>query len=129
MRILGIKTKNAPLPIGPYSQAVKFGDLLFCSGQIGLDPKSGNLVKGGIEKEARQVFENLSAILSSAKSGFKNVLRVEIFLINLNDFNKVNNIYSEYFSSKVKPARVTVEVSKLPKEASIEISCIAYINK
>jgi 2-iminobutanoate/2-iminopropanoate deaminase len=129
MRIKEIKSKKAPLPVGPYSQAVKLNNLLFCSGQIGLDPQSGGLVKGGIEKETKQVFKNLSAVLVSAKSNFQSVLRVEIFLTNLNDFNKVNEIYAEYFSNKVKPARVTVEVSKLPKNASIEISCIAFINK
>jgi 2-iminobutanoate/2-iminopropanoate deaminase len=129
MRKQEIKSKKAPLPVGPYSQAVKFGKLLFCSGQIGLDPRSGNLVKGDIEKETIQVFENLSAVLLAGKADLKNVLKVEIFLTDINDFGKVNEIYAKYFNGKVKPARLIVEVSRLPKGASIEISCIAYVNK
>jgi len=129
MKIKEIKSKNAPLPVGPYSQAVEFGKLLFCSGQLGIDPKNGNLVTGGIEKETEQVLENLAAVLKSAKSDLKNVLRVEIFLTDMNDFGKVNEIYTKYFNGKVKPARATVEISGLSKKAHIEISCIAYVNK
>jgi len=129
MRIKEIKSKNAPLPVGPYSQAVGFGKLLFCSGQLGINPKTGNLVTGGIEKETEQVLENLAAVLKSGKSSLKNVLRVEIFLTDMNDFGKVNEIYTKYFNGKVKPARATVEISKIAKNASIEISCVAFVSK
>ncbi|MBI2597255.1 RidA family protein [Candidatus Daviesbacteria bacterium] len=124
-----IITSNAPKAVGPYSQAVKARNLVFCSGQIGLDPQTNTLVKGGIEQETKQIFNNLLQVLKAAKVNFSNVLRVDIFLTNINDFPKVNQIYSQYFTSNIKPARQTVAVKSLPKEALIEISCIAYIEK
>lgn len=121
-----ISTNKAPKAIGPYSQAIKVGDFIFCSGQIGLNPQTNALVEGGIEKEIEQALSNLSSVLESGGVSFKNVVRVDIFLTNIDDFPKVNEIYAEYFSFSPKPARQTVEVSNLPKGANIEISCIAY---
>ncbi len=119
-----INTKNAPNPIGPYNQSVKFGDLLFTSGQIALDLK-GNLVDDSIENETHQVFKNLKAILNEAELTFDDVLKVSIFLKDMNDFIKVNEVYATYFNSDSAPARETVQVAKLPKNVSIEISLIA----
>lgn len=119
-----INTKNAPNPIGPYNQSVKFGDLLFTSGQIALDLK-GNLVDDSIENETHQVFKNLKAILNEAELTFDDVLKVSIFLKDMNDFIKVNEVYATYFNSDSAPARETVQVVKLPKNVSIEISLIA----
>ncbi len=118
-----INSSNAPAPIGPYNQSVKFGDLLFTSGQIALD-LDGNLVNNNIEDETHQVFKNLSAILEASKLKFKDVLKASIFLKNMNDFDKVNAIYSHYFSDENAPARETVQVAKLPKNVNIEISLI-----
>lgn len=118
-----IKTQKAPEPIGPYSQAVKYGDLLFVSGQIALDPKTNELVNTSIEAETRQVLENLKAIVLSAGFELSKTLKATIYLTDLNDFKKVNEVYGEYFS-KNPPARETVQVAKLPKSAKVEISLI-----
>jgi 2-iminobutanoate/2-iminopropanoate deaminase len=122
-----IKVKSAPPAAGPYSQAVAFGKLVFCSGQIGLDPKTGTLLNQDIQTETEQAFNNLSAVLASAKTDFGKVLKVEVFLTDMNDFAKMNAVYTKYFPRGVKPVRTTVEVSKLPKNARIEIACIAYL--
>ena len=124
-----INTDQAPKVVGPYSQAIKIGDFLFCSGQIGINPKTNTLIEGGVEKEAEQTLKNLSVVLNAGGLGFKNVVRCDIFIKNIADFIKVNEIYGKYFSSDPKPARQTVEVSNLPKGALIEISCIAYFEK
>lgn len=124
-----IKTKNAPAAVGPYSQAVKAGEFIFCSGQIGLDPKTNNLATGGVEKETKQVLKNLSQVLKAGGSSFKDVVRADIFLTDMNDFSKVNEIYAGYFTDEPKPTRQTVAVAALPKGAKIEISCIAYVKK
>ena len=127
MKAKEVKVKSAPPPAGPYSVGIAFGKLVFCSGQIGLDPKTGILVGEGIEKETEQTFKNLSAVLASAKTNFGKVLKVEVFLTDINNFAKMNTVYAKYFPERVKPVRTTVEVSKLPKGAHIEIACIAYI--
>jgi len=119
-----INSKNAPDPIGPYNQSVNFGNLLFTSGQIALDLE-GNLVNESIESETHQVFKNLKAILEAADLRFNDVLKVSIFLKDMNDFVKVNETYATYFTSDVAPARETVQVAKLPKNVNIEISLIA----
>lgn len=119
-----INSPNAPAPIGPYSQAILSGNTLFVSGQIAIDPKTGQLVSSGIEHETHKVMANLSAILTEAGFDFSNVVKCSIFLKNFNDFAVVNEIYGTYFKS-VPPARETVEVSRLPKDVNIEISCIA----
>lgn len=119
-----IYTDDAPEPIGPYSQAVYSNGMLFVSGQIPIDPFSGALIKDGIEKETEQVMQNLQAILEEAEMDFSNVVKCSIFLSDMHDFPKVNEVYGKYFKSN-PPARETVEVSVLPKNANVEISCIA----
>lgn len=119
-----IQTENAPAAIGPYSQAVKVGDLLFVSGQIPLDPATGNFVIGGIESETHRVMKNVAAILSAADLKFEHVVKATIFLKNMDDFAKVNEVYASYFTAEF-PARETVQVSKLPKNANVEISVVA----
>lgn len=124
-----IKTSDAPAAIGPYSQAVMAGGFIFCSGQIGLDPKTNALVSGGVQAQARQIMENLSAVLKAAGHGLEDVLRAEIFLVDMDDYGLVNEIYGSFFSGDPKSARQTVAVSALPKGAAVEISCIAYGGK
>ncbi len=119
-----INTPNAPAPIGPYSQAVKAGNLLFVSGQIAIDPASGELTNTDIDSETRQVMKNISAILKEAGMNFSSIVKTSIFLKDMNDFAKVNTIYGEYFSEN-PPARETVQVSRLPKDVNVEISVIA----
>jgi 2-iminobutanoate/2-iminopropanoate deaminase len=119
-----IKTDNAPAPIGPYNQAVQMGNLLFVSGQIPLDPKTGNLVMDDIKSETKQVMENLQAILLEAGMNFSNILKTTIFLTDMGQFAQVNEVYGSYFESN-HPARETVEVAGLPKGVNVEISVIA----
>ena len=122
-----VQTDKAPKAVGPYSQAIVYGDLIFCSGQVGIDPQTNNLVEGGIEKETTQVLKNLAAVLEAAGTNKEKVLQTEIFIANIADYAKVNELYGQFFNVAIKPARATVEVSKLPKDALIEISCIAHI--
>jgi len=125
-----IKTDSAPPPVGPYSQAVLVENWLYCSGQIALDPLTGEMIgNGNIEKETRQVLKNLMAVVEAAGGNESNVIRTTIYLTDLNDFAKVNQIYSETFESEVSPARACVEVSNLPKGGKVEIDCIAWVGK
>jgi len=117
-------TEAAPAAIGPYSQSVSFGELLFTSGQIALEPGSGALVTGGLEAEARQVFRNLAAVLASAGCGFDDVLKATVYLVDMADFPALNGIYAEAFGAH-KPARSTVAVAALPKGARVEIDLVA----
>jgi 2-iminobutanoate/2-iminopropanoate deaminase len=119
-----IHTEKAPKAIGPYSQAIQAGDLLFLSGQIPIDPSTGELVKGDIQKQTRQVLENLRGILESQKLGMENVVKVTIFLKDMGNFGQVNEVYANYFPAS-PPARSTVEVARLPRDADIEIEAIA----
>lgn len=119
-----INSTKAPAPIGPYSQATLANGILYVSGQIALDAESGNLVNDSIESETHKVMQNLQAILSEAGMDFSNVLKCTIFVKDLNNFGKINEIYGSYFTSN-PPARETVEVSRLPKDVNVEISCIA----
>ena len=119
-----VQTEKAPKAIGPYSQGVQAGDFLFLSGQIPLDPKTGELVKGDIGQQTKQVLENIKGVLESQKLGMEDVVKVTIFLKNIGDFNRVNEVYSTYFPSS-PPARSTLEVAKLPRNAEIEIEAIA----
>ena len=121
-----ISTNQAPAAIGPYSQAVKAGNLLFVSGQIPLDPETGNLIIGGIESETHRVMKNIEAILEAAGSNFGQVVKSTLFVKNLDDFAKINAVYASYFSDNY-PARETVEVSRLPRNADIEISVVATV--
>lgn len=127
MKISEVKSSKAPLPVGPYSQAVRAGNLIFCSGQIGIDRASGLLVAGGVAQETKQALENISAVLAAGGSSFKKVVWVDVFLTKMADFPEVNKVYVEYFVSKPKPSRQTIGVSSLPKNAKVEISCIAHI--
>ncbi|HNU86349.1 MAG: Rid family detoxifying hydrolase [Pseudomonadota bacterium] len=118
-----VEIAAAPAAIGPYSRAVRYGDLLFVSGTIGMDPKTGELVGAGIEAQAVQTLENLKVIVEAAGMGFQNVLKSTVFLRDMNDFAKFNEIYARYFPSE-PPARETVQVARLPRDAAIEISVI-----
>ena len=119
-----IATPEAPAAVGPYSQAVALGNLLFCAGQIPLDPATGNLVAGGIEEQTRQVFTNIGAILEAAGLSLDAVLSATVYVMDMNDFAKVNEIYATYFSSPA-PARATVQVARLPRDSRVEIQVIA----
>jgi 2-iminobutanoate/2-iminopropanoate deaminase len=119
-----IQTRQAPAAIGPYSQAVLSGNLLFVSGQIPIDPETGNLIIGGIESETHRVMKNIEAILAAAGYGFEHVLKSTLFIKSMDDFAKINAVYASYFESNY-PARETVEVAGLPKNANVEISVVA----
>lgn len=119
-----INTKEAPQAIGPYSQAIKCGELVFSSGQIPLDPASGQLVAGDVIAQTKQVMNNLQAVLRAAGADLSTIIKTTIFLTDLNDFAKVNETYGSYFSA-APPARSTVQVAALPKGASVEIEAVA----
>lgn len=120
-----IQTKNAPSPIGPYNQAVMAGNTLYISGQIPMDPKTGDLVSGDIKKETDQVMMNLLAILKAADMDFENVVKTSIFVKDMGQFSDINEAYGAYFKASDAPARETVEVANLPKYVNVEISMIA----
>ncbi len=122
-----ISTKNAPQAIGPYSQAVQYGDLLFVSGQIPINPESGKIITGSTKVQANKVLENLKNILDASGSSLNNVLRTTIYLTNLEDYSAVNEVYTLFFSDS-QPARSTVQVSRLPMDVQIEIDVIAFVN-
>ena len=119
-----IETKNAPAPIGPYSQAVLAGNTLYVSGQIAIDPITGNLLADEIDAETVQVMKNLGAILEEVGMTYTNIVKCSIFVKDMNNFNRINEVYGRYFKVN-PPARETVEVSRLPKDVNVEISCIA----
>ncbi|MEP2670962.1 MAG: RidA family protein [Cyclobacteriaceae bacterium] len=119
-----VYSSNAPEPIGPYSQAIMAGNTLFVSGQIPIDTTSGKIIEGDIIAETNQVMKNLEAVLKEAGMDFSHVVKCSIFLSDMNNFPKVNEAYGQYFQSN-PPARETVEVSRLPKDVNVEISCIA----
>jgi 2-iminobutanoate/2-iminopropanoate deaminase len=123
--MIKIETLEAPKAIGPYSQAVQAGGLLFVSGQIPINPKTGKIEETSIEGQARQVFANLNAILEAAGCSFDDVVRAEVYLKDLQDFAAMNIIYAEYFTAPIKPARQAMQVARLPLDVKIEISCIA----
>lgn len=125
--LVAITTEEAPKAIGPYSQAVCAGSYLFVSGQIALDPLSGKLSGETIEAQTSQVLKNMEAILKARGLSLANVVRTEVYLKDLKDFASMNKIYAERFTSDVKPARATIQAAKLPMDALIEISCIAFI--
>ena len=122
-----IHTQNAPAPLGPYNQAVLANGTLYISGQIAIDPKSGELILNSIEEETGQVMLNLEAILMAANMTFENVVKSSIFISNMDDFAKINSIYGRSFNEETAPARETVQVAKLPKNVNIEISMIAQL--
>lgn len=120
-----ITTENAPAPIGPYNQAVLLGDILYTSGQIAINPKTAALETNDIESETTLVMENLKAILEAAQMSFENVIKSSIFVSDMHNFSKINEVYGKYFNSETAPARETVEVANLPKFVNVEISVIA----
>jgi 2-iminobutanoate/2-iminopropanoate deaminase len=120
-----IFTDKAPAPIGPYNQAVLSGNTLYTSGQIAINPATGDLILENIEAETQQVMENLKAVLEAADMTFDNVVKTTIFIMNMGDFTKINTVYGQYFNEETAPARETVQVATLPKNVNIEISMIA----
>lgn len=121
-----ISTENAPGAIGPYSQAIKAGGLVFCSGQIPIDPATGNFVSDNVSEQTDQVLKNLSAVLEAAGSSLDGVVKTTVFLADMNDFGEMNEVYGRYFDSN-KPAGATVQAARLPRDARVEIECIALI--
>lgn len=121
-----ISTTKAPAAIGPYSQAVKLGNMIYTSGMIPLVPETMQIVEGGVQEQAKQVLDNLKALLESAGSSLDKVVKTTVFIKDMNDFPKINEIYAAYFVSQ-QPARSTVEVARLPKDVLVEIEAIAYI--
>jgi 2-iminobutanoate/2-iminopropanoate deaminase len=120
-----IYTEKAPAPIGPYSQGVMFGNTLYTSGQIAIEPTSGNLILSDIESETEQVMQNLRAVLEAAEMTFADVVKATIFISDMSNFQKINTVYGKYFNAEAAPARETVQVSVLPKSVNVEISMIA----
>ncbi len=121
-----IATENAPGAIGPYSQAVKTGNMVFCSGQIPIDPTTGEFVSDDVAEQTEQVLKNLSAVLAAAGTDLNNVVKTTVFLADMNDFTAMNEVYARFFSEN-KPARATVQAARLPKDARVEIDCIALV--
>ena len=124
--IIAITTASAPKAVGPYSQATAAGGFVFVSGQIPLDPSSGAVVPGGIREQTGRVLKNIGAILTEAGLTPRSVVKTEVFLKDMNDFAAMNEVYASYFAGEIVPARVTVEVSRLPRDVLVEISCTAY---
>jgi 2-iminobutanoate/2-iminopropanoate deaminase len=122
-----INTKNAPAPLGPYNQAVLSNNTLYISGQIAIDPKTGEFVLDSIQEETKQVLYNLKAILTEANMTFENVVKSSIFISNMDDFGDINKVYGSFFNEETAPARETVQVAKLPKNVNVEISMIATL--
>ena len=122
-----IFTQNAPAPIGPYNQAILKGNTLYASGQIAINPKTGELVTATIEAETQQVMENMKEVLEAAGMTFENVVKTTIFIMDMNDFAAINTVYGSYFNEKTAPARETVQVARLPKNLNVEISMIAIL--
>lgn len=120
-----ITTTNAPAPIGPYNQATLVGNTLYTSGQIAINPNSGELILDNITAETKQVMENVKAVLKAAEMTFENVVKTSIFISDMNNFGDINKVYGSYFKEKTAPARETVEVANLPKYVNVEISVIA----
>lgn len=121
-----ITTEHAPGAIGPYSQAIKTETMIFCSGQIPVDPQTGEFVSDDVAEQTRQVLKNLTAVLETAGSELNKVVKTTVFLADMNDFAAMNEIYAEFFSDN-KPARATVQAARLPKDAKVEIECIALV--
>ena len=120
-----IETTKAPAPIGPYSQAVLFDNTLYTSGQISINPETGELITDHISRETEQVMQNLKAVLEKAEMNFDHVLKATIFIKNMDDFQEINRVYGSYFKEESAPARETVEVARLPRDVNVEISVLA----
>lgn len=122
-----IRSEEAPKPVGPYQQAVKAGNLVFLAGQIPLDPKTGDMVPGGVTEQTERVIQNIKAVLKAAGTSLDNVVKATVFLKDLNDFAKMNEVYAKYFAAETAPARSTIQVAKLPKDSLVEIEVVALI--
>ncbi|MEL6142359.1 MAG: RidA family protein [Bacteroidota bacterium] len=122
-----INTPNAPAPVGPYNQAILVNGMLYVSGQVAIDPASGELVNGSIEEETHQVMKNLQAILTEAGITFEHVLKCSVFVSDMGNYGRINDVYAEYFNEDTAPARELVEVANLPKYVNVEISLIAVV--
>ena len=122
-----INTNKAPLPVGPYSQAIMVKNTLYISGQVALNPENNELIEGSVEKESYQIMENIKSILNESGLSFKNVVRSKIYLTDMNNFSKVNQVYGSYFEKGQEPARTTIEVSGLPLGVGVEIDMIAVV--
>jgi len=123
-----IKTERAPAAIGPYSQAVRSGNLVFASGQIPIDPKTSEFVAGGVAEQTEQVIRNLAAVLEAAGSGLDRIIKTTVFLADMNDFAAMNEVYGRFFKEN-PPARATVQAARLPRDARVEIEAIAFVEK
>lgn len=123
-----ISTEKAPGAIGPYSQAVVANGVVYCSGQIPIDPLTGEFVDGGVREQTAQVLKNLSAVLEAAGSSIEQVLKTTVFLSDMNDFSAMNDVYAEFFGDS-KPARATVQAARLPRDARVEIECVALVDE
>lgn len=121
-----IETKHAPAAIGPYSQGVEAGGIVFLSGQIPISPETGEVVPGGTEAQARQVLKNMEAVLAAAGCDFLNVVKTTVYLKDMDDFQAMNSVYAEYFNGEILPARVAVEAARLPRDCRVEIDAIAF---
>lgn len=124
-----IRTSSAPAAIGPYSQAVRIGQFVYCSGQIALDPATGSLVEGDITAQTHRVLQNLQAVLESAGTSLASVVKTTVFLVRMSDFSAMNVVYATYFEGpgKIAPARSTIAVAELPRQAQVEIECVAFV--
>jgi 2-iminobutanoate/2-iminopropanoate deaminase len=121
-----VSTDKAPGAIGPYSQAIKAGGMIFCSGQIPIDPATGNIVSEDVTEQTEQVLKNLSEVLSAGGAGLGDVVKTTVFLADMNDFQAMNEVYARHFSDN-KPARATVQAARLPRDVKVEIECIAVV--
>ncbi len=128
MKLQPIATENAPAAIGPYSQAIRFGNMLFCSGQIPLDPLTGEVVAGDISAQTERVMANIAAVLKTADAGFEDVIKTTVFLVDMADFAAMNGVYARYFENH-KPARSTVAVNSLPRGVRVEIEVLAALRE
>jgi 2-iminobutanoate/2-iminopropanoate deaminase len=123
-----ISTSNAPAAIGPYSQAIRAGNLIFTAGQVGLDPQSGQLVEGGIREQTEAALRNLQSVLKAAGCSFSDVVKTTVFIMDMNDFTAMNEVYQQFLGDIIPPARSTVQVAGLPRGAMVEIECVAMID-
>ena len=126
--IIAVNTSQAPAAIGPYNQAIRYGDFVYTSGQVALDSKSGQLVGDDVQTQTRRVFQNLQAVLESAGTSLNNVVKTTVFLTSMSDFQAMNTVYAEYFT-ETKPARSTIAVVELPRKALVEIECVAVVTR